>query len=84
MSSSGAGVVLGATLAGAVWLYTYRGSEIIEYTDPTGRHQLLPSERVRLTPWWGAYATVALIFIGAGVGLWLLPERRRLIERVAG
>jgi len=78
-----AGVVLGATLAAAVWLYTYRGWEIIEHTDPTGRHQLLPSERVRLQPWWSVYATVALIFVGAGVSLWLLPERRRLIERFA-
>jgi hypothetical protein len=78
-----AGIVLGATLAAAVWLYTYRGWENIEHTDPTGRVQLLPPEHVRLTPWWGVYATVALIFVGAGVSLWLLPERRRLIERLA-
>ncbi len=78
-----AGIVLGATLAAAVWLYTYRGWEIIEHTDPTGRIRLLPSERVRMQPWWGVYATVALIFVGAGVSLWLLPERRRLIERLA-
>jgi hypothetical protein len=78
-----AGVVLGATLAAAVWLYTYRVWSLIEYTDPTGRRHLLPSERVRMTPGWGVYATVALIFVGAGVSLWLLPNRRQLIERFA-
>jgi hypothetical protein len=77
-----AGGVLGATLATAVWLYTYRVWDVVEYIDRTGRH-FRPSERVRVTPWWSVYATVALTFIGAGVSLWLLPEHRRLIERFA-
>jgi hypothetical protein len=78
-------IVLAATLAGALWLYTYRGWEIIEHTDPTGRHHLLPSERVRLQPWWSVYAAVALMLIGAVIVVWLLPERKRkrLIRRFA-
>jgi cytochrome bd-type quinol oxidase subunit 2 len=78
-------IVLTATLAGAVWLYTYRGWEIIEHTDPTGRSHLLPSERVRMQPWWSVYAAVALMLIGAAVIVWLLPEqkRKRLIRRFA-
>ena len=78
----GAGAVLGVTLATAVWLYTYRVWDTVEYIDRTGYHWR-PSEHVRTTPWWGVYATVALIFVGAGVSLWLLPEHRRLIQRFA-
>jgi len=78
----GAGVVLGATLTAAVWLYTYRVWETVEYIDRGGNH-FHPSEHVRTTPSWSVYATVALVFIGAGVSLWLLPEHRRLIQRFA-
>jgi hypothetical protein len=78
-------IVVAATLAGAAWLYTYRGWEIIEYTDPKGRRHLLPSERVRMQPWWSVYAAVALMLIGAAVVVWLLPQqkRKRLIRRFA-
>jgi len=61
---------LGATLAAAVWLYTYRVWDVVEYIDPLGRH-FHPTERVRVQPGWSVYATVALILIGAGVSLWL-------------
>jgi hypothetical protein len=77
-----AGVVLGATLAAAVWLYTYRVWDTVEYIDRTGYH-FRPSEHVRTTPGWSVYATVALIFTGAAVSLWLLPGHRRLIQRFA-
>ncbi len=77
-----AGVVLGGTLTAAVWLYTYRVWDTVEYIDRGGNH-FHSSEHVRTTPWWSVYATVALIFAGAGVSLWLLPEHRRLIQRVA-
>ena len=76
-----AGVVLGAALAAAVWLYTYRVWTVSEYIDRTGR-QFHPPERVRMQPWWSVPATVALAVIGAGISLWLLPEHRRLIRRV--
>ena len=76
-----AGVVLGATLASAVWLYTYRVWALVEYIGRDGRH-FHASERVRVTPWWSVPATVALIFVGVGMSLWLLPGRG-LIRRFA-
>src|SRR6058998_3371944 len=76
----GAGVVLGATLSAAVWLFTYRTWSVVEYIDRTGR-RFHPSERARLQPWWGVPATIALLAIGVAVSVWLLPDRRRLIDR---
>jgi len=73
-------VVLGATLAAAVWLFTYRTWSVVEYIDRTGR-RFHPSERARLQPWWGVPATLLVLVIGVGVSVYLLPERRRLIER---
>jgi hypothetical protein len=73
-------IVLAATLAGAVWVYTYRVAVTVEYIDRFG-YRFHPSEVVRESPWWGAPATVALIVIGAATIMWLLPERRRLILR---
>ena len=75
-----ASVVFGATLAAAVWVYTYRVWNLVEYIDPLGR-RFHASERVGTQPWWSVPATVALTLAGAGVSLWLLPERRRLIKR---
>jgi hypothetical protein len=82
-------IVLGATLVGAVWLYTYRVWSVVEYIQysrfgPTKYH-FHRSDRVRMQPWWSVYAAVALMLIGAAVVVWLLPEqkRKRLIRRFA-
>jgi hypothetical protein len=75
-------IVLGATVAGNVWVYTYREWNVIEYIDPLGRH-FHPSQRVREQPWWSAPAAVALVVIGAAIVVRLLPERRRLIRGFA-
>jgi hypothetical protein len=75
-----AGVVLGVTLAAAVWLYTYRTWSVVEYIDRSGRH-FRASERIQVQPWWSVPATLALVLTGLGVNLWLLPESRRLMER---
>jgi hypothetical protein len=77
-------IVLAATLAGAVWLYTYRVWSVVEYIGRDGRH-FHASERVRVQPWWSVYAAVALMFIGAATAMWLLPGRKqkRLIKRFA-
>jgi hypothetical protein len=75
-------IVVAATLVGAVWLYTYRVAATVEYIDRYG-NRFHPSEHVRIQPWWSVYATVALIFVGAGVSLWLVSNRRQLIERLA-
>jgi hypothetical protein len=75
-----AGVVLGATLVAAVWLYTYRVWESFITFDPQGR-SIVAATRVRFQPWWSLYGAIALTLIGAGISLWLLPEGRRLIRR---
>lgn len=75
-------MAIAATIAGAVWLYTYSTWEVLEYIDRNG-HRFHASERVRIQPWWSVYATVGLLFVGAGVTLWLLPECRRVLERVS-
>jgi hypothetical protein len=74
-----AGVVLGATLVAAAWLYTYETWQTIEVFDRFG--QVAASTRVRSQPWWSVYATLALAVAGAGFSVWLLPEGRRLIRR---
>ena len=74
-----AGVVLGATLVAAAWLYTYREWHTVATYDPRG--QLVTSTRLRGQPWWSVYAALALTLAGTGVSLWLLPEGRRLISR---
>lgn len=72
--------VLGATVIAAVWLYTYRVATVVHYIDRTGR-EFRSSERISEQPWWSAPATVLVVLIGAGLGLWLLPERERLVTR---
>jgi hypothetical protein len=74
-----AGVVLGANLVAAVWLYTYRDWETRLIRD----HGVVIGEAVgpRVHPWWAVLGAYSLPFIGAGVSVWLLPEGRRLIER---
>src|SRR6266498_209353 len=76
------GVVLGVTLAAALWLLTYRVWDVFEYIDRTGQH-FRPSERVRVQPWWGVPATVAVLFTGLGLSLRLLPGGRGPIRRLA-
>jgi hypothetical protein len=52
-------IVARATLAGVVWLYTYRVSVTAEYIDPTG-HRFHPSQRFDEQPWWSPPAAVVL------------------------
>jgi hypothetical protein len=79
------GVVLGVTLAAAVWLLTYRVWHVVEYIEYIGgqRHRFHPSERVRVQPWWSVPATVTLMLAGIGISLWLLPGRRGPVRRLA-
>jgi hypothetical protein len=75
-----AGVVLGATLVAAAWLYTYREWHTIATYDPQG--QLVASTRVKAQPWWSVYAALATTLAGTGMSLWLLPEGQRLFKRL--
>jgi hypothetical protein len=81
-----AGVILGATSVAAVWLYTYRSwrySPNLLYVDENGQRHFRGYERLMVQPWWSVYAAVALVLIGTGVSLWLLPEGQRLVKRFA-
>ena len=75
----GALVVFAATLFGSAWVYGYSSSESLQYIDRNG-HRFHPTETVSTQPWWSVYATVALIFAGLGLVLWLLPGSRRAID----
>jgi uncharacterized membrane protein len=70
----GAAGVLGATLIATVWLYSYRTWSTDLNADGT------VAIRVRVQPWWGLPASVALMAVGVVVSLSLLPRGRRLIE----
>jgi hypothetical protein len=76
-----AGVVLGASLVAGVWLYTYRAWETKLIR---GQHGLVVVDQVelRVHPWWAVLGAYSLPLIGAGASVWLLPEGRRLIERI--
>ncbi len=75
-----AGVVIGAALVGATWLYSYETWTTIQVFDPRG--DVVASTRVKSQPAWSVYAAVALALAGAGASVWLLPEGRRLVSRV--
>jgi membrane protein YdbS with pleckstrin-like domain len=74
-----AGVVLGATLVAAAWLYSYETWQTIEVFDRFGK--VVASTRVRSQPWWSVYAALALAVAGTGFSVWLVPESRRLMRR---
>jgi hypothetical protein len=70
-------IAVAATLAGAIWLYTYRVPVTIEYVDHIGRsrYRFHPTQHLREQAWWSAYATVALLLLGGAAVVWLLPDR---------
>ena len=80
-----AGIVLGVSLAAAVWLITYRVWHVAQYIEYVGGkpHHFHVSERVNVQPWWSVPAAVALMLVGTGVSLWLLPGRRGPVRRLA-
>jgi hypothetical protein len=74
--------VLGAALLGAAWLVTYQRWYPYNFIDyPGGR--LLWTEPVKHYPWWGPYAAVGLVLMGAVVADRLVPEVRLVIRREA-
>jgi ABC-type sulfate transport system permease component len=74
-----AGVVLGATLVAAAWLYSYQTWHTIEVFDQRG--QVVASTRVSGQPWWSVYASLAVALVGIGVSAWLLPQGRVRFRR---
>jgi hypothetical protein len=68
-----AGVVVGASVSGAVWLYTYRDHDVIRFIDAKGAEYNDP-RHVSVQPWWGVYAALALLAVGLAA-FRLLPNR---------
>lgn len=81
-------VVMGTTMAGALWLFLHRETAVIEYLGYTFgvRHEFHEPVTVRDQPWWSVPGAVALIVVGVAVVLWLLPgwrtSLRRLVSRL--
>jgi hypothetical protein len=79
-----AGVILGLTVAAAVWIYTYRTWNIVAYVkNVDGNRHHVAIDRARIQPWWGVPATVGVLLIGGAISLWVLPQGRDLIRRYA-
>jgi hypothetical protein len=64
-------------------LYTYRVSEVFEFIEPVTHRHFHPSRQVQVQPWWSVPAAIAVLCVGLGVTVWLLPTRRRLLNRAA-
>ncbi len=71
-------MIIGATLTGAIWLYTYHVRVKVEYIEYIGgiRHNFHPSEQITEQPWWSVYATVILMVIGGTLAACLLDRKR--------
>jgi len=67
-----AGVVIGASIPGALWLYTYRAHDVIRFIDTHGVEYNDPRQ-VSAQPWWGVYAALVLLTVAVAVGVRLLP-----------
>jgi len=69
-----AGVAVGASASGAVWLYTYRAHDVIRFIDTNGVEYNDP-RHVSVQPWWGVYAALALLAVGLTAAVRLFPSR---------
>ena len=68
-----AGVAVGASASGAVWLYTYRAHDVIRFIDTNGVEYNDP-RHVSVQPWWGVYAALALLAVGLAAAVRLLSS----------
>jgi hypothetical protein len=76
-----AGAVVGASVAGAVWLYTYRAHDLIRFIDSNGIEYHDPRP-VSVQPWWGVYAALALLAVSVLVAVRLLPGGLATMKRL--
>ena len=72
-------IVLAASLIGAVWVYSYRVTEIVTYVDPHGR-RFHPDRHLSVQPWWSTPAAVLVAVVGVALFTRLLPRRERLLR----
>jgi len=81
----GAGIVLGVALTVAVWLFTYRVSDVAEHIFYSGgkRHVFHPPTHLSVQPWWAAPASIGVLLVGGAISVWLLPGSQGLVRRLA-
>jgi hypothetical protein len=74
-------MVLAASVAIAVWVYSYRVSNIVVVThvDRYGAHYQ-QDHHLTAQPWWGTPAAVLIAATGIGLFVRLLPARQRLLR----
>jgi hypothetical protein len=77
-----AGGVVGISVAGAVWLYTYRAHEPIRFVDANGVEYHEP-RTVSIQAWWSVYVTLALLVVAAVAAVQLLPNGVPTVRRLA-
>jgi hypothetical protein len=77
-----AGVFVGASVAGAVWLYTYRAHEVIRFIDKNGIEYNDPRP-VSVQPWWGVYAALGLLAVAVAVAIRLVPNGVPMMNRLS-
>jgi len=68
-----AGVVVGASVAAAVWLYTYQAHGLIRFIDKNGVEYNDPRP-VSAQPWWAVYAALLLLALAVAAAVRLLPN----------
>jgi hypothetical protein len=71
-----AGVFAGASVAGAVWLYTYRVHDLIRFVDRNGV-EYNDSRQVSVQPWWGVYAALSLLAVAVAIAVPVLRRDSR-------
>jgi uncharacterized sodium:solute symporter family permease YidK len=77
-----AGAVVGVSVAGAVWLYTYRSHDVVRFVDANGAEYHDP-RGVSVQAWWSVYAAVALLVIALATAVRLLPNGMPTLKRLA-
>jgi hypothetical protein len=77
-----AGAAAGASIAGAIWVYTYKTTQLLPYPpDPRG-NAMAPPRHLQGQPWWSPFAALALLLLGATIAIWLAPNRPRIVDSV--
>jgi hypothetical protein len=73
-------IVLAASLAVAVWVYSYRVSNVVVVIDVHRNGHYQRARHLAAQPWWGTPAAVLVAAIGIGLFVRLLPARQRILR----
>jgi hypothetical protein len=68
-----AGVAVGVSAVGAIWLFTYQESSVFRFIDVNG-NEFHAARIVHVQPWWSVFGAFALLLLGVAAAIALLPE----------